>query len=187
LGAQGARAGPQTPAAAERIGFALAAAQRAQARGEWGAVRSWAALAVAAIESERFVMQNVVSHGNAAQLLDVLALYDPYAFGRDPDRDARVDSMMIVLEEIEAYNRRHAWWFAGAPSGVEYDPRTGLVRRFERCDIDYDTWTRQIVRFGVCTVDYDPWTRMPRRIGPIEIDYDPFREFPRRIAGIDIR
>ena len=169
------------------IGDALAAAQRAHARGEWGAVRSWAALAVATIERGAPPAVSGRNTGNAAQLLDVLHLYDRFARGRDPERDVRIDSLTASLYELESLNRHAAWWTHGAASGIDHDPITRLVRRLDGRTVDYDTWTRQIVRFGAIQVQYDPWSRMPRRIGPVEITYDPFRDYPRAIAGVDIR
>lgn len=168
------------------VGLALESARRAHERGEWGAVRSWAALAVAAAERDRGSTHAVYGrdHGNAAQLLDVLCLYDRFALGRVPERDARVDSIVAALIEIDHLNRHPAWW---SQAGIDYDPGTRLVRRFAGQSVDYDPWTRQIVRFGTIQVDYDPWTRMPRRIGPIEVAYDAFEAYPRAIAGVEIR
>jgi len=169
------------------VGLALAAAQRAHARGEWGGVRSWAALA--AVTSERDRGSTHVAYGrdpgNAAHLLDVLCLYDRFAYGRESERDAQVDSMVAVLAELDHLNRHARWWTSN--EGVEYDARTRLVRQFDGQSVEYDPWTQQIVRFGRIQVDYDPWSRMPRRIGLVEIAYDAFDHFPRAIAGVEIR
>lgn len=151
------------------IGMSLAAAQGAYERGEWGAVRSWSALAVASVERSSAPAVSGRHAGNAAQLLDVLQLYDCFARGLEAERDARVDSLVASLFEIEV------------------DLGSALARRHGGRKLDYDAWTNQIVRFGDLAIDYDPWTRMPRRIGPVEITYDPFDDFPRSIAGIDIR
>ena len=168
------------------VSLALAAAQRAHARGEWGAVRSWAALAVVAAERDRGSTHVAYGRdpGNAAQLLDVLDLYERFARGRVPERDTRVDSIVTALDEIDHLNQHPAWW---SQAGIDYDPGTRLVRRIDGQGVDYDVWTRQIVRFGGFHIDYDPWTRMPRRIGPIEVAYDPFDAYPRAIAGVEIR
>ena len=168
------------------IALALASAQRAHARGEWGAVKSWAGLAVATAERDRGT-KHVTSGrdlGNAAQLLDVLHLYERFAWGLVPERDVQVDSIVAALVEIDHLNCHPVWW---SQAGIDYDPGTRLVRRIDGQPVDYDTWTRQIVRFGDIEVAYDPWTRMPRRIGPIEVAYDAFDVYPRAIAGAEIR